>query len=307
MTATISAPYSYKATLEAAHKITWRIEDIIGGQKHLDFSKPFLPESLAGVEAIDCLNSAEKLVLNQIRGNSYLYLFGVVEEFIVPLVLDHVQRLGTEDIVATQAFLCFAEEEGKHINLFRCFLEEFKAGFSADCGVIGPEKAIAEAVLQHSPLGVALAVLQIEWMTQRHYLESVQEDQRLDPQFCNLLKYHWLEEAQHAKLDTLMIQNMIQNLDAATIQQGIEDYFAIGAFLDGGLQQQVQLDIDSLQRAVAREFTEAEKQVIAAVQLPAYRWTFLSSGLTHPNFIRTLGELSPDAVRQAQTLAAALY
>lgn len=306
MTAMIPQTYSYKATLEAAHKVNWRIEDIIGGDKRIDFTKPFMPEALAGVEAIACLNAAEKQILNQIRGNSYLYLFGLVEEFIVPLVLEHVQTIGTDDIVATQAFLCFAEEEGKHINLFRRFSDEFAAGFGSACGVIGPARAIADAILQHSSLGVALVVLHIEWMTQRHYLDSVQDNQILDPQFRSLLKHHWLEEAQHAKLDTLMIQSMVRSLDDAAIQQGIEDYFTIGALLDGGLQQQVQLDLESLQQAIGRTLSDAEKQEIQTAQEKAYRWTFLGSGMSHPNFLRTLGELSKDAVVQVQAMVDAM-
>lgn len=297
-----SHPYTYKATLEAAHKITWCIEDIIGGDKHLDFTKPFLPESLAGVAPITCLNQVEKLILNQIRGNSYLHLFGIVEEFIVPLVLQHLQTIGTEDILATQAFLCFAEEEGKHIHLFRRFAEAFKAGFGSSCGVIGPAKAIADAVLKHHPLGVALVILQIEWMTQRHYLESIQQDQNLDPQFCSLLKHHWLEEAQHAKLDTLMVETMAQALDEAEIEAGIEAYWAIGSFLEGGLIMQVQLDIESLQVAVGRIFTEVEKQEIQRAQERAYRWTFLESGMSHPNFIKTLRTLSESAALQVSEL-----
>jgi hypothetical protein len=43
MITSFSQPYTYKATLEAAHKVTWRIEDIIGGDKCLDFTKSFLP------------------------------------------------------------------------------------------------------------------------------------------------------------------------------------------------------------------------------------------------------------------------
>lgn len=302
MVANLSQSYTYKATLEAAHKVTWRIEDIIGGDKCLDFTKPFLPESLAGVQSISCLNPVEKLILNQIRGNSYLYLFGVVEEFIVPLILEHVQQIGTEDILATQAFLCFAEEEGKHIHLFRRFSEEFKAGFSSPCSVIGPAKAIADAVLKYHPLGIALVILQIEWMTQRHYLDSVQNNQTLDPQFCSLLKHHWLEEAQHAKLDTLMVEAMVKKLDDAEIQRGIEDYFAIGTFLDGGLMMQVQMDIESLQTALGRIFTAAEKQEIQTAQEQAYRWTFLGSGMSHPNFIKTLSELSKSAAVQVSEM-----
>ncbi len=303
MVASFSQSYTYKATLEAAHKVTWRIEDIIGDDKCLDFTKPFLPESLAGVQSISCLNRFEKLILNQIRGYSYLYLFGVVEEFIVPLVLEHVQTIGTEDILATQAFLCFAEEEGKHIHLFRRFAEEFKAGFGSPCGVIGPAKAIADAVLKHHPLGIALVILQIEWMTQRHYLDSVLNNQTLDPQFCSLLKHHWLEEAQHAKLDTLMVKAIAQKLDDIEIQKGIEDYFAIGAFLDSGLMMQVQMDIESLQTAMGRMFTETEKLEIQTAQEQAYRWTFLGSGMSHTNFINTLSELSTSAVVEVRKLA----
>lgn len=300
---TTSQPYTYKATLEAAHKVNWRIEDIINKDKRLNFSKPFLPESLAGVESISCLTAAEKLLLNQIRGNSYLYLFGVVEEFIVPLVLEHLRQIGTDDILATQAFLCFAEEEGKHIHLFRRFVEEFKAGFGSPCSVIGPTKTIASAILNHHPLGVALVTLQIEWMTQRHYLDSIQDDQSLDPQFCSLLKHHWMEEAQHAKLDTLMVAAMAQKLNDAEIQTGIEAYFAIGSFLDGGFMMQVQLDIESLQTATGRRFTELEKQEIQTAQTQAYRWTFLGSGMTHPNFIQTLSSLSKAAaVRVSEML-----
>jgi hypothetical protein len=302
MVTSFSQPYTYKATLEAAHKVNWQIQDITGGNKCLDFSKPFLPESLASVEPINCLNPAEKLILNHIRGNSYLYLFGVAEEFIMPLVLEHIQQIGTEDIVAIQAFLCFAEEESKHIHLFRRFVEEFKAGFGSPCGVIGPAKAIADAVLKHHPLGIALTTLHIEWMTQCHYLDSIQHNQSLDPQFCSLLKHHWMEEAQHAKLDTLMVETMVKNLDDAEIQKGIDDYFAIGEFLNSGLMVQVELDIESLQVATGRTFTEVEKQEIQTIQEQAYHWTFLGSGMTHPNFLKTLSGLSESAAVQCSAI-----
>jgi hypothetical protein len=39
--------YSYRSVLAASERIGWRVEDLIGGDKKLDFTKPFLPESLA--------------------------------------------------------------------------------------------------------------------------------------------------------------------------------------------------------------------------------------------------------------------
>jgi len=51
-----------------AFSVRWRVEDIIGGDKRLDFKRPFLPESLARVDSMDFLTSQEKLLFNQIRG-----------------------------------------------------------------------------------------------------------------------------------------------------------------------------------------------------------------------------------------------
>lgn len=171
---TIAMPkYSYSSILNDAAKITWRVQDLIGADKSLDFAKPFLPDAIAHTHAITCLSPNEQLILNHIRANSYLHLFGLVEEFILPFVVNHVQVLGCDNIEATQAYLCFAEEESKHIHLFRQFAAAFAAGFGYDCGVIGPPTAIADFVLQHSPLGVALVILHIEWMTQQHFLDSV--------------------------------------------------------------------------------------------------------------------------------------
>ena len=76
----LSHNYDYASNLRNSYQINWKIEDVIGGRT-FDFGKPFLPEALAGVAGIRCLNAAEKLKLNQIRGYTYLYLFGFVEEF----------------------------------------------------------------------------------------------------------------------------------------------------------------------------------------------------------------------------------
>ena len=85
----LKSNYTYEAALSASERVNWRIGDIIGGDKQLDFAKPFLPESLARVEPLSFLIRREQTVLNQIRRNDYLYIFGLVEEFILPFVLDH--------------------------------------------------------------------------------------------------------------------------------------------------------------------------------------------------------------------------
>ncbi len=95
------------------------MEDIIGGDKKLDFSKPFMPETFARTQPLDFLAKDARLVLNQIRGHAYLSIFGLVEEFILPFVLDHARPLIHADDYQARAYLEFASEEAKHIHLFQ--------------------------------------------------------------------------------------------------------------------------------------------------------------------------------------------
>jgi hypothetical protein len=299
--------YDYRSNLEASEKVNWKLEDVIDGRT-FDFGRPFLPESLAGVNGIRCLSAGEKLKLNQIRGFTYLYLFGLVEEYILPSVIEHAEGSAHGDDYEMRALLRFAEEEAKHIQLFKWFVKEFEKGFGTACGAIGPAVEIAAAILNHSRLGVFLTTLHIEWMTQKHYTESVKDNaaEQLDPLFCSLLKHHWLEESQHAKLDTLIVDKIASGLEASKIDAGIDDYMDIGKFLDGGLAAQVQLDLESLQNAIGRTLSAEEKAEIVEAQTKAYRWTFLSSGMTHPNFDRSLRELSARGHERVGELALAV-
>jgi hypothetical protein len=295
--------YSYRATFEAAQKVNWRIEDLIGGDKRLDFTKPFMPESLARVEPLDFLSADERRVMNQIRGHAYLSIFGLVEEFILPFVMDHARPQLQGDDYRVRALLQFAGEEAKHIHLFKRFREEFERGFGHACAVIGPPAAVAGAVLAHHPLGVALAILHIEWMTQRHYVESVRESGELDAQFKSLLRHHWMEEAQHAKLDTLMVEALAESCDEAEIEKAVGEYLEIGMFIDAGLKQQVEFDIDAFERATGRRLTAGERERTAQAQTQANRWTYLGSGMTHPNFLATLERLRPAARERIEQVA----
>ena len=297
--------YSYQATLAASEVIHWRVEDIIGGEKRLDFSKPFMPESLALTEPLSFLTKEEKQILNQIRGNAYLCIFGLVEEFILPFVLDHARSHLRGDDYRVRALLQFAGEEAKHIQLFKRFRQEFEDGFGVDCPVIGPPEAIAQAILAHDPLGVAITTLHIEWMVQRHYIDSIKDDQQLDPQFKSLLKHHWIEEVQHAKLDTLIVDALAADRNEEERMRGVEEYLAIGGFIDGGLQQQVEFDLSSFEQATGRTLSEAEKEEFRRVQLRGNRWTYLGTGMTHEKVLSTLESLTPKARQRVESISPA--
>ena len=140
-------------------------------------------------------------------------------------------------------------------------------------------------------------------MTQRHYLDSVADNHKLDPQFKSLLQHHWMEESQHAKLDTLMVHAISEACSDQERADAIDGYLEIGGMLDAGLMQQVQFDFESLKRATGRAFTAEETKRFFAVQQQAVRWTFLGSGMSHQNFLATAELLSPGSRARLEEVA----
>jgi len=295
--------YTYQGALEASERIGWRVEDIIGGDKQLNFTKPFMPESLAQVRKLSFLTASEQRKLNQIRGHEYLSMFGLVEEFILPYVVDHARSQLSGDNYRVRALLQFAGEEAKHIHLFKRFREEFETGFGSKCDFIGPAEDVKRFVLSHSPLGVAIAILHIEWMTLRHYIEGVKDNQDLDPLFKSLLKHHWLEESQHTKLDTLIVEALAEAATEKEIDQAFQEYADIGGFLDNGIKQQTEFDIESFINAAGRNLSKSEREAMTGAVLKGMRWTYLGTGMTHANFLATVEQISPEGKKQIEAMA----
>jgi hypothetical protein len=282
--------FNYEATLASSLRAQWQIDDVLRADQELDFTRNFLPESLARTAAIETLSPTEQRILNQISAHQYLSIFGVVEEFILPFLIDHARPHLLGDGWRVRAILNFATEEAKHIQLFKRFHQAFVRGFPVECQVIGPSEAIGAEVLKHDPLAVGLVILMIEWMTQQHYLGSIRDDGDLDPLFRSLMKNHWMEEAQHAKLDTLIVDALAVGRSEEQIDKAIDEFFEIGGFLDEGLQVQAGFNLAALEKAIGREVENRDE--ILAQQHQAARWTYIGSGMVHERFRNTLHSMS---------------
>jgi hypothetical protein len=288
--------FNYEVTLGSSLRAQWMLDDVLRADQDLDFSRNFMPESLARTASIETLNLFEQRILNQISAHQYLHIFGVVEEFILPFLLDHSRDYVRGDDWRIRAFLNFASEEAKHIHLFKRFNEAFVRGFPVECQLIGPSEAIGQEVLRHDPLAVGLVILMIEWMTQQHYLGSIRDDSDLDPLFKSLMKHHWMEEAQHAKLDTLIVDALAQGRSEGQVDKAIDEFFEIGAFLDDGLKTQANFNVDALEKTIGRKIENRDE--VIAQQHQAARWTYIGSGMVHERFIATLNSLSPRAAER---------
>ena len=301
----LSHNYTYQECLDNSKRVSW-LEDDVLADRNFDFSKRFLPNRLTGVDDIGCLSENEKRQLNQIMGNGYCHIFAFVEEFIIPTVTEEVMKDVYGDEVRARSLLRFAEEELKHQELFRKSVELFGQGFGSECGLIPGREEVAKVVRSKSKLAVMILTAIIEWFTQLHYIEHVRDDSDLDGLFRDLLRFHWMEEAQHAKLDTLLIGEVAEHLTLEERETAIDEVLELGGAIDGLLAQQIGLNIGALEKVTGRTFTAAEKEEITTKTQRAWRWTFLVSGLEHPNVVKAIGELTTLGPGKIEGVAAAL-
>jgi hypothetical protein len=297
--------YTYEGCLNGSVRQAWSVDDCFGGRT-FDFEKAFLPERMAGVREISCLDADEQRMLNQIRGNSYCHIFAFVEEYIVPMVLDNARSDVYGDESRLRSLLRFAEEETKHQEMMDRACRQFAEGFGVECGLVPGREAVAEAVLATSPLTALLLTSMIEWFTQLHYTEHVRDRAELDGLFRDLLRFHWIDESRHARLDSLLIDEVARTATAEEREQAIDELLQLGGAVDGLLAQQLELDIETLEKRTGRTFTDAERQEIRTHQQRAYRWTFLVSGLQHPKFVGIVEQLTHQGGVKIATAAEAL-
>lgn len=300
--------YTYETCVELSERVAWSIKDIIPPGQQLDFTKKFLPDSMVGGPELSLLSDEELLKLNQVRGNSYTYIFQFVEEYIIAMTMKHATAEVFGDIEALRALLRFSEEEVKHQKLFRKFNELFTERIGVEPAYIGSPVAVAEAILKHSPMAVLLVTLQLELMTQRHWVEIVSKGapEEFDPLFRSMLKHHWLEEAQHAKIDTLELHKLAEDADKDQIEAAFKEYLSILSALEGLLAEQAAHDVATLERLIPRRLSAEERDALYASQKRSYMHVFLRLGLTAPGFMDTLGDISASGQEQVAAYLAAL-
>lgn len=298
------ASSEYEQVVELSERLAWKLNDIVPAGAALDFSKPFMPGAMFQAGALGFLDADARRKLNQIYGNSYRHLFHFVETYIVELAMRMATAARGGDDDAVRAHLRFAEEEVKHQQMFLRFGELFERGFGTPCDLVDGAGVVAEFILSRSPMGVLLVTLHLELVTQAHYVDSMRDSGELEPLFRSMFKHHWLEEAQHTKLDAMELIRMRQAASPAEVQEAIDDYFAIAGAFAGLLAAQAAKDVASLERAT-RPLGAAERAQVEEAQKRSYQRSFLWYGVTHKQFLGVLSEHFPAALAGAGEAAAA--
>ncbi len=284
--------YSYSDCLRRSQRANWDIDDF--NDFVLDFDRPFLPEELAQVTRLEALTSAEQLLLNQIRGYSYACIFRFVEQYIIELVgelsADHT------DPVARQALELFRWEEQKHQAMFSLFEDRFIEGFGTECEVIGDLDRVTAGILAGSRPAVLMLTTMLEWLTQAHYLayfNGRSDEGQVDDAFAELFRLHWVEEAQHARLDTLETIQAVEPLDADERHLAVEEFLGLCSSLRDLVTAQAALDVASLERARGASYRSEDRLRIVDGQEQAMVHTFIGLGLRTRHFRRLVDHIHP--------------
>lgn len=289
---------NYASIVAASERVAWTVDEIFAGRR-FDPSGPIVPPSWVGTHEIGFLDDRDHLVLNHCRAFSYVHLLGNFEDFVPVHLADVVREERHDDRAKIRALLRFGEEELKHQQLFL----RAERVLEQSCGhafgrYFDPQKArgaaLTEAILGYPPLPIFLMVLALEWGTQRHYVESVHRShRRVDPLYVDLLKAHWVEEAQHTKCDMLQIARLASAMGPTELVRAFDDVIALGNLVDTAFVGQVDREIATLEAVTGRVFTDAEHAELVATLHWSLSGILAGVGLTHPSFVHVARELSP--------------
>lgn len=289
-------PFTYADVVRNSIRVCWQLDDLFPADTALDLSRPHLPEAIARTAPLDFLTERERLALNHIRSHSYMSLFGFLEEYIIAQTVHHAEAELFGDHDALRALLRFSEEEIKHQMLFQRYCAAFRAAFRGPCEVLAGAAEVANVILSKTPMAAMMATLHLEIVTQQHYTDAIR-DQTSDPLFAELLRHHWLEEAQHSKIDMLEVAKMAEHGDRELLEAAFRDYLDINEALDGLLRMQIEMDLGSLQSFRGKALTESEQERFRAIQLDSHRRDFIRLGMKHPQLVPFYGELWPEGAR----------
>ena len=61
--------FNYQTTLATSLRAAWQLDDVLKPDEELDFTRNFMPESLARTDAVNSLSVDERRILNQISAH----------------------------------------------------------------------------------------------------------------------------------------------------------------------------------------------------------------------------------------------
>jgi hypothetical protein len=113
----------------------------------------------------------------------------------------------------------------------------------------------------------------------------------IDPLWKDVFLFHIKEESQHAILDEMEWLGEDRRLDAAQRDRAVDELDGLVGAVDDIVQMQAKADAEYFAGVARRAFDDAQRQVIHATMLGAYRGQYIVSGVQDPRFLEVLGSM----------------
>jgi hypothetical protein len=290
----------YDSIVATSERVAWTVDEIYQ-DRLFDASKRIVPESWVQTRDLDFLNEQEQLTLNHIRAFSYVHMFSNFEEFIPLHLMGLAQRDWHDSRGHLRALMRFGDEEMKHQQLFiraEAVMEEscgctFGRYFDAEKTRV---TALTKAFLEFPPLPRFLLLSAFEWGSQRHYVDSIQDQtgDGTDDLYADILKAHWIEESQHTKTGGLEIEQLARDMSPEDLSAAFEEVQGVAALADEVFVGQVEQEIETFQKLAGRTLLDAEAKALYEVLYRSTGEIWVDVGMTHPSFTKMVRELSKD-------------
>ena len=280
---------SYARCIEVSKRVRFEIDrDVIRGRE-FDFGQKFLPDGLSKVGRLEFLSREERRLVSQIQGRTYANMFGLVERFIGPKMLQASTDHWLGDQTAFEALVRFTDEELKHQEMFRRIERMCAAGMPQGYTFLPQPNDVAAVVLGKRSWAVLAFICDIELFVLAHYREAIEPDPELSPLWKDVFTFHAREESQHALIDELEWKREDAKVTSAERDAAVDDLIALVGAVDGILQGQARADAMYFLSIASRGFAAVAAAAIEQTFLEAYRWQYIVSGVQDARFQKILG------------------
>ncbi|MCB9608305.1 MAG: diiron oxygenase [Polyangiaceae bacterium] len=255
----------------------------------LDFDQPFLPESMVHASRLPFLSPRERIVLSQIRAQTYLEIFMLAEKLVVPFVMSRAALALHSNPEQFLALMSFGQQEAKHIVTFDRFARAVGRGLGQSHELRRPADDLTAKILTYHNLAIALVVLHVDVLAETHARCVEQAWEPLEPRMVELLRFHCREEANHVRFDRLIIGELLAQSTQYERERAVQQYVEILDDLRASFERQAELDLCAFESHV-RALQPAESTAFRHDQGLSYGTTFLHRGLAHPVVRQTIDE-----------------
>jgi len=279
---------TYGEVYEKSLKAAWNLETFMRRDWRLDCNLTFKPDLHWSPEVLLQTTEAQRIRISQIRAYSYLTIICFIEEVSIALFTNILKSgLGVFSTDKQLTLVNFMAEELKHTKVFQKFKQAFHDQSGIFCYTLTERQNFTRHLMERPSLTLLLLLYHKEVTTYFDYLDTIKARAiGLDPLFCELLRAHWVEEANHTKVDRLIFNDFLTELDETARLDGLRQFKQVVTIICGMLETQARFDLTTLYDWSGHRPEKPLRQLLLREQRRFYFNSYLLDGLLHKDFRR---------------------